>query len=111
MEGTPAGKPTPFLPSPLGVPSLALAAEERRKQNDLLGALQLRWNEAELLHKVPFGRNGVTKEQSQTLGGQFGDRRFVAALGEFITRRGGGGTIPRAKEARSGLVFDIARNQ
>ena len=42
---------------------------------------------------------------------QLGDRRFVAALGEFITRHGGGAAIPRAKEARSGLVFDTARKQ
>ena len=48
---------------------------------------------------------------SKFLGEQFGDRRFVAALGEFITRHGRGVVIPRAKEARSGLVFDIARKQ
>ena len=59
-----------------------------------------------------FVRNGVTRDEFiQTLGEQLGDRRFVAALGEFITRRGGGAAIPRAKEARSGLVFDIARKQ
>ena len=45
----------------------------------------------------------MTKEEFiQTLGEQFGDSRFVAALGEFITRHGGGAAIPRAKEARSG---------
>ena len=102
----------PFPPSPPGVPSLPLAVEERREQNDLLGAPRLRWVEAELLHKVSFVRNGDTRDEFiQTLGGQFGDRRFVAALCEFITRRGGGAAIPRAKEARSGLVFDIARKQ
>ena len=85
---------------------------KRRAPNDLLGALQLRWIEAELLHKVSFGRNGVTKDEFiQILGEQFGDRRFVAALGEFITRHGGGAAIPKAKEARSGLVFDTARKQ
>ena len=104
--------PPQFPPSPRGVPNLPLVAEERRGQNDLLGAPQLRWIEAELLHTVSFGRNGVTKgEFIQTLGEQFGDRRFVAALGEFITRHGSGAAVPRAKEARSGLVFDIARKQ
>ena len=102
----------PFPPSPPRIPSLPLAVEERREQNDLLGAPQLRWIEAELLHKVSFVRNGVTRDESiQTLGEQFGDRRVVAALAEFITRHGGGAAIPRAKEARSGLVFDIARKQ
>ena len=102
----------PFPPSPPGVPSLPLAVEERREQNDLLGAPRLRWVEAELLHKVSFVRNGVTRDEFiQTLGGQFGDRISVAALGEFIARRGGGAAIPRAKEARSSLVFDIARKQ
>ena len=48
---------------------------------------------------------------SKLLGEQFGDRRSVAALGEFITRHGGGAAIPRAKEALLGLVFDIARKQ
>ena len=81
-------------------------------QNNLLRAPKLHWIEAELLHKVSFGRNGVSKEEFiQTLGEQFGDRRIVVALGEFITRHGGGAAIPRAKEARSGLVFDIARKQ
>ena len=102
--------PPQFPPSPLGVPSLRLVAEERRGQNDLLGAPQLRWIEAELLHKVSFGQNGVTRDEFiQTLGEQFGDRRFVAAMGEFTTCHGGGAAILRAKEARSGLVFDIAR--
>ena len=45
----------------------------------------------------------------QTLGEQFGNHRFVAALGEFINRHGGGAAIARAKEERSGLVFDVAR--
>ena len=98
----------PFPPSPPAVPSLPLAVEERREQNDLLGAPQLRWIEAELLHKVSF----VTRDEMiQILGEQFGDRRFVAAVGEFITRHGGGAAILRAKEARSGLVFVIARKQ
>ena len=35
----------------------------------------------------------------------------MAALGWSITRHGGGAAIPRAKEARSGLVFDIARKR
>ena len=104
--------PPPFPPSPPGVPSLPLAVEERRGQTDLLGAPQLRWIEAELLRKVSFVRNGVTRDEFiQILGEQFGDRRFVAALGEFITRHGGGAAIPRAKEARSGLVFDIEHKQ
>ena len=47
----------------------------------------------------------------QVLGEQFGDRRFVVAACEFITRHGGGAAISRAKEARSGLVFDIARKK
>ena len=52
----------------------------------------------------------MTKDEFiQTPGEQFGDGRFVAALGEFITRHGGGAAIARAKEERSGLVFDIAR--
>ena len=103
--------PPQFLPNPPGV-SLAPVAEERRGPNDLLEAPQLRWIEAELLHKVSCGRNRVTKDEFiQILGEQIGDRRFVAALGEFITRHGGGAAIPRAKEARSGLVFDIARKQ
>ena len=55
--------PPPFPPSPPGVPNLPLAAEERRGPNDLLGAPQLRWIEAELLHKVSFGRNGVTRDK------------------------------------------------
>ena len=46
--------PQPFPPNPPGVPSLSLVVEERREQNDLLGAPQLRWIEAELLHKVFF---------------------------------------------------------
>ena len=55
---------------------------------------------------MSFGRNGVTRaEFIQTLGEQLGDRRFVASLGEFITRQGGGAAISRAKEARSGLVY------
>ena len=104
--------PPQFPPNPPGVPSLPTVAEERRGPNDLLGAPQLRWIEAELLHKVSFCRNGVTKEEFiQILGKQFGDRRFVAALGEFITRHGGRAAIPRAKEACSSLVFDIARKQ
>ena len=92
--------PQPFPPSPAGVPSLSLAVEERGEQNYLLGAPQLRWIEAELLHKVSFVRNGVTGDEFiQTLGEQLGERRFVAALGEFITRHGGGAAIPRGKEA------------
>ena len=92
--------PPQFPPSPTGVPNLPSFADERRGQNDLLGALQLRWIEAELLHKVSFCRNGVSKEEFiQTLGEQFGDRRFVAALGEFISDHGGGAAIARAKEA------------
>ena len=86
----------------------------RRGENKVicLGAPQLRWIEAELLHKVSFGRNGITRDEFiQTLGEQFGDCRFVAAQGEFITRHGGRAAIPRAKEARSGMVFDIARKQ
>ena len=55
--------PPQFPPSPPGVPSLAPGAEERRGPNDLLGASQLRWMEAELLHKVTFGRNGDTKDE------------------------------------------------
>ena len=40
--------------------------------------------------RFSLGRNGVTKDEfMQILGEQFGDRRFVAALGEFITRHGG----------------------
>ena len=59
----------PFPPSPPGVPSLPLAVEERREQNDLLGDPQLRWIEAELMHKVSFVRNGVTRDEFiQTLG-------------------------------------------
>ena len=99
--------PPHFPPSPLGVLNLPLVAEEReRGKNGLLGAPQLRWIEAELLHKVSYGRNGVTKDEfNQTLGEQFGDRRFVAALGEFITRHGSGAAVPRAKEGRSGLTL------
>ena len=59
--------PPPFPPSPPGVPSIPLAVEERRRQNDLLGAPQLRWIEAELLHKVSFVRNGVTEMSSSKL--------------------------------------------
>ena len=37
---------------------------------------------------------GVTRDEPiQTLGEQHGDRRFVAALGEFITHHGGGAAI------------------
>ena len=105
--------PPPFAPSsPSGVANLPLVVDETRGQNDLLEAPQLRWIEAELLHKVSSGRNGVSKEEFvETLGEHFGDRRFVAALGEFMTRCGGGAVTPRAKEARSGMVFDIARRQ
>ena len=61
---------------------------------------------------MSFGPNEVARDEFiQPLGEQLGDRRFVAALGEFITRRGGGAAIPRAKEVRSGLVFNIARKQ
>ena len=81
--------PPQFLPNRPGVPSLAPVAEERRGPNDLLGAPQLRRIEAELLHKVSFGGNGVTKDEFiQILREQFGDRRFVAELDEFITRHG-----------------------
>ena len=55
--------PPQFLPNPPGVPSLAPVAEERRGPNDLLGAPQLWWIEAAWLHKVSFGRNGVTKDE------------------------------------------------
>ena len=34
-----------------------------------------------------------------------------ATLGELIARHGGGAAIPSVKEARSGLVFQIARKQ
>ena len=54
---------------------------------------------------------GHQDEFIQILGELFEDRPFVAALGEFITCHGGGAAIPRAKEARSGLVFDIALKQ
>ena len=108
--------PPPFPPSPPSGPTganLPLAVDGgRRGQNDLLGAPQLRWIVAELLQKVSFGQNGVFKEDlGQTLGEQFGDRCFAAALGEFITHQGGGAAIPRAKKARSGLVFDSTRRQ
>ena len=104
--------PPQFPRSPPGVPSLAPVAGKRRGQNVLLGTPQLRSIEADLLHKVSFGRNGVTKDDFiQTHGEQLGDRKFVAALGEFIIRHGVGAAIPRAKEARPGLVFDIARKQ
>ena len=84
---------TPQFPrSLLCVPSVPLVAGERRGQHDLLAIPLLRWIEAELLHEVSFG---------------LGDRRFVAALGLFITPHGGGAAIHRAKEARSGLVFDM----
>ena len=81
--------PPQFPASPPVASNLPLVADERRVQNDVLGAPQLRWIEAELLHKVSFGQNDVSKEEfTQTLGEQFGDRRLVAALGEFTTRRG-----------------------
>ena len=68
------------------------------------GAPQLCWIEAELLHKVSFGRNGVTGDEFiQTLREQFGDRRYVAALGGVM--------VSRVREVRSGLKFDIARKQ
>ena len=88
--------PPQFPRSLLCVPSVPLVADERRGQHDLLAIPKLRWIEAELLHEVSFG---------------LGDRRFVAALGLFITPHGGGAAIHRAKEARSGLVFDIARTR
>ena len=104
--------PPQFPPNPPGVPILAPTLEEKRASNDLLGAPQFRWIKAEFLHKVSFGRDGVTKDEFiEILAEQYGDRRCVAALGEFITRHGGGVAIPRAKEACSGLVFDIARKQ
>ena len=47
----------------------------------MLGAPQLRWIEAELLHKVPFGRDGVTKDEFiQTLGEQFGGSQICRGL-------------------------------
>ena len=55
--------PPQFPPNPLGVPSLAPVAEESRGPNEFLGAPQLRWIEAELLRKVSFGRNGITKDE------------------------------------------------
>ena len=65
--------PPQFPPSPPGVTNLLLVDNERRGQNDLLGAPELRWMEAERLHRVSFGRNGVSiKEFLQTLGEQFG---------------------------------------
>ena len=64
--------PPQFPPSPPGVTNLHLVADETRRQNDLLGAPQLRWTEAVSLHKVFFGRNGASKEEFvQTLGEQF----------------------------------------
>ena len=75
--------------SPPGVPSF-LVAEKRTGQNGLLETQQLRRIDAELLHKASCGRRGVIKDEFiQNLGKQFGDRRFVAALGEFITRHCG----------------------
>ena len=101
--------PPQFPPSPPGVPNFLSL---QTKEEDKMICWKRSYFEAELLHKVSFGRNGVTKEDFiQTLGEQFSDRRFVAALGEFITRHGGGAAIPSAKEAQSGLVFDIARKQ
>ena len=44
--------PPPFPFSLPSVPSLPLAGEKRRGQYDLLGALQLRWIDAALLHKA-----------------------------------------------------------
>ena len=89
--------PPQFPSSPPCVPNLLIVADERTGQNDLLGASQLRWIEGELLHKLSCGRNGVSKEEFiQTLGEQFEDRRFVAALGEYITRHRGG-AIPKTK--------------
>ena len=55
--------PPPFPPSPPSGPAganLPLAVDGgRRGQDDLLGAPQLRWIEAELLQKVSFGQAGV----------------------------------------------------
>ena len=42
---------------------------------------------------------------------QFGDRRFVAAVGEFISHHGSGAAVPKENGARAGLVFDIACRQ
>ena len=105
--------PPQFPPSPPGVPNLPLVAEERRGQHFLLGAPQLRWIAADLLHKVSFGRNGVTKEEFiQTIGEQFGDRRFVAALGDFISRHGGGAAFPeRKKRGQDWCLTLLANNE
>ena len=46
---------------------------------------------------------------SKLLVEQIWGSQFVAASGEFMTVNGSGAAIPRGKEARSGLVFDIAR--
>ena len=54
-----------------GVPSLPLAVEKRRGQNDLLGAPQLRWIEAELLHKV-FGMGSLERSSSKLSGSSSG---------------------------------------
>ena len=86
--------PPQFPRSPLGVPRLAPVAGERKGQNVLLGTPQLRSVEADLLHKVFSGRNGVTKDDFiQTHGEQLGDRKFVAALSEFIVRHRVGGAM------------------
>ena len=63
--------PPQFPPNAPGVQAWPLLLK-RKGPNDLLGAPQLRWIEAELLHKVSFGRNGVTKDEFiQILGEQF----------------------------------------
>ena len=88
--------------------------KEEAKKKERAVELQ---EQAEVLAKVmkeQFDQTirGVSKDEFvQIPGEQYGDRRFVEALGEFITRHGGGVAIPRAQEARSGLVFDTARKQ
>ena len=93
--------PPQFPPNPPGVPSLAPVAEERGGPNDLLGAPQFRWIEAELLHKVSFGRNGVTKgEFIQFLGSSSGIavlwRRWVSSSRVMVEEQ----PFPERKEHR-----------
>ena len=82
--------PPQFPLTPPGVPSVPLLLKRKEDRVIYWEHLNFAGLKRNLLHKVSFSRNGVTKDQFiQTLGEQFGDRRLVAALGEFITRHGG----------------------
>ena len=91
--------PPQFPPSPPRVANLLLVAEERVEDKMICWGASTSLDRCGIIAQgLLWSERGDQRGVHQILGEQFGDRRFVAALGEFISLHGGGAAIPKAKK-------------